>query len=141
MPHMLGVPAFQVGDPVTFVVLMKAYHPPFHSRERLHARRPATIAGTAKTRRNIGASSATEYPALVTPTYMLMPAPMSHTGMNHRAAVTTPAVGAPAPRSRPAIRKRLSRRSPPAITFMVWEMVASGVTRESYLGLAMSRMK
>jgi hypothetical protein len=87
--------------------------------------RAATIAGTANTKRNIGASSAMEYPALATPMYMLMPAPTSHTGMNHRAAITTPAAGAPALKSRPASRKTPNRTRPPAITLMVCEMAAS----------------
>ena len=88
--------------------------------------RPATMAGTANTRRNIGASSATEYPALATPMYMLMPAPMSHTGKNHRAAVTIPATGAPALKSRPASRKIPNRTRPPAITLKVCEMAPPG---------------
>lgn len=84
--------------------------------------RAATTAGTANTRRNIGASSATEYPALTTPMYMLMPAPTSHTGMNHRAAVTMPATGAPELKSRPASTMTPNRTRPPAITLMVCEM-------------------
>jgi hypothetical protein len=80
------------------------------------------MAGTANTRRNIGASSATEYPTLATPTYMLMPAPTSHTGINHRAAVTIPATGAPAFKSRPASTKLPNRKIPPAMTLMVCEM-------------------
>jgi hypothetical protein len=87
--------------------------------------RAATMAGTANTRRNIGASSATEYPALATPMYMLMPAPTSHTGMNHRAAVTIPVTGAPALKSRPASTKIPNRTRPPAITLIVCEMAAS----------------
>ena len=93
--------------------------------------RAATMAGTANTRRNIGASSATEYPALATPIYMLMPAPMSHTGMNHRAAVTIPATGAPALKSRPASTKSPSRTRPPAITLIVCEMAPPIVDRSA----------
>lgn len=47
----------------------------------------ATAAGTAKTTRKIGASSATEYPALATLTHMLIAAPTSQIGTNHRAAL------------------------------------------------------
>jgi hypothetical protein len=52
---------------------------------------------------------------------------MSHTGMNHRAAVTIPATGAPALKSRPASTKRPNRTKPPAITLMECEMVASPI--------------
>ena len=61
MPDVLRMSTLQVGDPVTFVVLMKGHDPPFHSevarahrmlpghpRERLHASRAATVSAPAR---------------------------------------------------------------------------------------------
>src|SRR5919106_6385637 len=76
------------------------------ARDRLQATRTATAAGTTKPTRTIGASSATEYPALATPTHMLIAAPMSQMGMNHRAAAAMPAAGESACTNRAARTNR-----------------------------------
>ncbi len=97
-------------------------------RPNRHARKIATAAGTAKTNKKYGTSSATEYPASLTPTHMLMPAPMSHNGTNTFAAVASPRAGVGEPSQAPMRRHNPRTPKPAAITLIVCATVVSALS-------------
>src|SRR5713226_3030114 len=67
----------------------------------------------------MGASSATEYPALETPTHMLIPAATSQSGTKTLTAFTSPTAAVGPPTQRPMRRHTACRTRPPAMTLTV----------------------
>ena len=94
------------------------------SYENFHHINSAPAAGRAKINRKIGSSSATEYPALVTPTHILNRAATIQIGMKSLAAATIGCVPAP-PINRPAKTDRPSSTKPPRMIIIV--RIAAGV--------------